>query len=144
MIKLAESGRWLGGNTPYGFNIKRQSYITSDFKEKTLSILTPNDSELKVVKLIYSYYIKKRSIRAVEKYLNSNSIIGKKGLVIKDATPDKFYKYFDLKIKQVKKSYSTDMIFIFAWNEWAEGNYMEPDLKFGHGYLDALRDEIVE
>ncbi|NME84094.1 recombinase family protein [Clostridium sp. SM-530-WT-3G] len=79
MIKLAESGRWLGGNTPYGFNIKRQSYITSDFKEKTLSILTPNDSELKVVKLIYSYYIKKRSIRAVEKYLNSNSIIGKKG-----------------------------------------------------------------
>ena len=36
------------------------------------------------------------------------------------------------------------IIFLRSWNEWAEGNYMEPDLKFGHGYLDALRDLIVE
>lgn len=31
---------------------------------------------------------------------------------------------------------------IESWNEWAEGNYMEPDLKFGTGYLDALRNEL--
>lgn len=28
--------------------------------------------------------------------------------------------------------------------EWAEGNYVEPDLKFGHGYLDALKDAIID
>ena len=36
------------------------------------------------------------------------------------------------------------IIFLRSWNEWAEGNYMEPDLKFGHGYLDALKEMIIE
>lgn len=34
------------------------------------------------------------------------------------------------------------ILFLRSWNEWAEGNYMEPDLKFGHGYLDALAEVI--
>ena len=29
-----------------------------------------------------------------------------------------------------------------SWNEWGEGNYVEPDLKYGHGYLDVLREEL--
>lgn len=35
------------------------------------------------------------------------------------------------------------IVFLKAWNEWAEGNYVEPDLKFGHGYLEVIRDEIL-
>jgi hypothetical protein len=34
------------------------------------------------------------------------------------------------------------IVFVKAWNEWAEGNHLEPDLKFGLGYLEALRDEL--
>jgi hypothetical protein len=34
--------------------------------------------------------------------------------------------------------------FIKSWNEWGEGNYMEPDLKFGRGYLEALKQAIDE
>ena len=34
------------------------------------------------------------------------------------------------------------LIFIKSWNEWGEGNYMEPDLRFGRGYLKALKRAI--
>lgn len=41
-----------------------------------------------------------------------------------------------------KKQPEHKILFLRSWNEWAEGNYMEPDLKFGHGYLDALAEVI--
>ena len=79
MIQLAKSGRWLGGNTPYGFNIDKMTYLNKEFKEKTLSILTPNEKELEIINFIYSYYIKTHSIREVTKLLNINCIVGKNG-----------------------------------------------------------------
>ncbi len=36
------------------------------------------------------------------------------------------------------------LIFLKSWNEWAEGNYMEPDLKFGRGYIRALAQALQE
>lgn len=34
------------------------------------------------------------------------------------------------------------ILFLRSWNEWGEGNYVEPDQKYGHGFLDALKDTI--
>ena len=31
------------------------------------------------------------------------------------------------------------IIFIKSWNEWGEGNHLAPDVKFGHGYLNAIK-----
>ena len=36
------------------------------------------------------------------------------------------------------------MIFIFAWNEWAEGGYLEPDELNGYQNLEAVRDALIE
>lgn len=37
-----------------------------------------------------------------------------------------------------------NLIFIQSWNEWGEGNHLEPDLKYGLGYLEALQQAREE
>lgn len=34
------------------------------------------------------------------------------------------------------------IVFIKSWNEWGEGNYMEPDRQYGRGYIEALRRAV--
>ena len=41
-----------------------------------------------------------------------------------NASPEKFKKYFKQLVLNTRKYYNTDKIFLFAWNEWAEGGYL--------------------
>lgn len=69
---------------------------------------------------------------------------GKMAVIYTDSTPDVFKKQIHTALGLIeKKDPETRILFLQAWNEWAEGNHMEPDLKYGHGYLDALKSEIV-
>ena len=36
------------------------------------------------------------------------------------------------------------IVFLKSWNEWGEGNYMEPDIKYGKGFITALREAIID
>jgi hypothetical protein len=38
-------------------------------------------------------------------------------------------------VKKIQEERNSPFVFIKAWNEWGEGNYMEPDSKFGHKYI---------
>ena len=42
----------------------------------------------------------------------------------------------------INKPQNRRICFLKSWYEWGEGNYMEPDLKYGKGYLKALRRAI--
>lgn len=69
---------------------------------------------------------------------------GKKGSVAIGASPDKFKDYMVKLVKKAKEQYETDLLFVFAWNEWAEGGYLEPDKANGYGYLEAIHEALVE
>jgi len=56
-----------------------------------------------------------------------------------NSTPELFEKHVCKIVDIIKnKSDKDKVIFLKSWNEWAEGNYMEPDLKYGKGYVEAL------
>ena len=48
-----------------------------------------------------------------------------------------------LRIAKEKKE-TEPVVFLKSWNEWGEGNYMEPDLKYGHSYINALTEVLKE
>jgi lipopolysaccharide biosynthesis protein len=59
-------------------------------------------------------------------------------------SPAKFKKYLKQQIIRCKTVYKVDYLFLNAWNEWAEGNYLEPDKKYGHQLLESVRDSLKE
>ncbi len=61
-----------------------------------------------------------------------------------NVTPEKFEQHIKQAIDIVKdKSDEHKIIFLKSWNEWGEGNYVEPDAYFGHGLLNAIRNAVV-
>mgnify|MGYP001851627574 FL=1 len=69
---------------------------------------------------------------------------GKNGHVYTGATPKKFETYLKKLIRKTKEEYHKDMIFVYAWNEWAEGGYLEPDEENGYRYLEAIRNALID
>ena len=69
---------------------------------------------------------------------------GNRGSFVEGASPSKFYYYFKQQLIRTRHIYKKDMLFIFAWNEWAESGYLEPDERFGHNYLKAIHRALKE
>lgn len=67
------------------------------------------------------------------------------GNIYTHSSPEYFYKHVKDALRAVRnKPESEQIIILKSWNEWAEGNYMEPDLKFGKEYIHALRKALDE
>ena len=64
---------------------------------------------------------------------------GKAGNVFLHANPDIYELWLRGAIEKTQQRYTGDeqLVFINAWNEWAEGTHLEPDRKNGHAYLSA-------
>lgn len=70
---------------------------------------------------------------------------GRRAVIYTGSTPDLFKQHVEEAVRLVShKEPEHRIIFLRSWNEWAEGNYMEPDLRFGHGYLNALREVLIK
>lgn len=70
---------------------------------------------------------------------------GKNAWLYRDSTPEKFRIGLRLALEKLeKKPYERKILFLDSWNEWGEGAYMEPDIKFKNEYLDVLKAEVMD
>lgn len=74
---------------------------------------------------------------------DSTPRLGLRGTVLHNSTPELFKSHVKTAFQMTRhKPYEQNVIFIKSWNEWAEGNHLEPDQKFGRAYLEVLHKEI--
>ena len=79
MHELSKSGRWLGGNTPTGYQSERVTSITIDGKQKKAYKLKRIPQEAKLVKRIYEKFLETGSLTQTETYLIQNGYKTKQG-----------------------------------------------------------------
>jgi lipopolysaccharide biosynthesis protein len=67
-----------------------------------------------------------------------------RGTSFDGASPELFAAYVEAKIDEIRRGLMGEsrLLFVNAWNEWAEGAHLEPDSGFGHRWLEALRDAV--
>jgi hypothetical protein len=66
------------------------------------------------------------------------------GYTFANSTPNEYQAWLETAIKATLDNTNMDerIVFINAWNEWAEGAYLEPDRKFGYAYLQATMEAL--
>lgn len=70
---------------------------------------------------------------------------GKKAFILKNSNPQKYSEWLSYHIKNFAPySEEENFLFINAWNEWAEGNHLEPCQKWGRDYLEATKRVLVK
>jgi hypothetical protein len=64
--------------------------------------------------------------------------------IFKGASPERFAYWFKRLVEvTAQRPAPEQLIFFNAWNEWAEGAYLEPDARYGYRYLEAVRDALA-
>jgi len=68
----------------------------------------------------------------------------KRARIFKGASPERFAHWFEKLVEVTATRPPTErVIFLNAWNEWAEGTYLEPDERHGYKYIEAVRDALA-
>ena len=69
---------------------------------------------------------------------------GRNGLAVTGATPAGFGRNVNAAVAQLAGHPPEErLLWVKSWNEWAEGNHLEPDLRDGHGWLQALHSGLT-
>ena len=114
-------------------------------------ITVPDKHDLQV----YEYDVVVEALRSLEPvdYRRYESVfpgwdntarVGERAVVIHNATPSSYEAWLASAVARARTQPSEHrMVFVNAWNEWAEGCHLEPDLRTGRAYLDATRRALA-
>ncbi|MEG0559842.1 MAG: glycoside hydrolase family 99-like domain-containing protein [Muribaculaceae bacterium] len=70
---------------------------------------------------------------------------GGRAMILRGSTPKYWEELVTTAIDTIKnKPEEKQIIMIKSWNEWGEGNYLDPDLKYGMQYLDVLKQHLFD
>ncbi|MBP4140522.1 glycoside hydrolase family 99-like domain-containing protein [Flavobacterium sp. P4023] len=84
-------------------------------------------------------FIHKKYIACVFPNWDNSARIGKKAMIFKNATPENWGKHLKMTLKEVKNNQENPpFVVIKSWNEWAEGNHLEPDANFAREWLEVI------
>lgn len=95
-----------------------------------------------LVKKTFNQKMKKGNFPTLHTGWDNTPRSGKRGVVQQDFN----LKLFQTHLRKVLGSINEEdepIFFIKSWNEWAEGNYLEPDQRFQRGKLEVLKSELV-
>ena len=105
--------------------------VKYDYKDIIIKYYVPEDSWNNVYPTIIPNF--DRSPRSGKKTTN----------IWYNSTPQLFKKQINMALELIKnKPDEHKILFLQSWNEWGEGNYVEPDLKYGHQFLDELKKSL--
>ena len=138
---LKKCRRLLAGWAGKKFGIDLYRYGTAQYKKMTGQSVANYDSMWQ--KIIEAKPVRSNSIPGAFVKWDNTPRHGERGQ-INVGTPEKFEYYLSKQIKHAREDYHEDMIFMYAWNEWAEGGYLEPDEDDKYGYLEAIMRELEE
>ena len=68
----------------------------------------------------------------------------KSATVFEGATPDQYRRWLQRTVDSLANVRPEEnYLFLLAWNEWAEGNHLEPDLRHGRAFLEVTRSVLL-
>jgi len=120
--------------------------ISPDVRRKANLKLGVNDSRLRLFdyaesrRQMLQHPAPKPSIPCVMVGFDNSPRRGADGIIIINNTPEAFEAAMAQTLADNQRNMpSNNLIFVNAWNEWAEGNHLEPDMTNGVRYLEALQ-----
>jgi 2-polyprenyl-3-methyl-5-hydroxy-6-metoxy-1,4-benzoquinol methylase len=86
-------------------------------------------------------YSARRVYRTVFPSWDNTARVGKRALIVLDGNPENYERWLDGAAHRTvaERPPGDRLVFINAWNEWAEGCHLEPDRRYGMAFLEATK-----
>lgn len=115
-----------------GFPVKYTAHGIYEYKELIKYLTTSFDKKHNVFPMLLPNW-------------DNSPRSGKRSMILNNSAPEFFREHLRNVLEAVQgKPEDNQILFIKSWNEWGEGNYLEPSMRYGHQYTDVLQEELLK